>query len=51
MHVQQNIKKKKILQMYVVQFRWLLAIGHEIHLLPASKQSTNLFYIYMKLYL
>jgi hypothetical protein len=34
-------------QIYVIQFRWLLASGHKMeqqfHLLPARKQSTNLY--------
>ena len=40
-------------QVYVIQFSWLFASGHEMeryfHLVPASKESTNLYYIYLML--
>ena len=43
------------LHKYVIAVRWLVNIGHEMerdfHLVPASKQSTNLYDIYLKLYL
>jgi len=36
---------------YVIQVSWLLANGHEmeLHLVPASKYSTNLYDIYLML--
>jgi len=37
-------------QIYVIQVSWLLVSGPEFHLLPASKQSTNLYDIYLMLY-
>jgi len=41
-------------QVYVIQVLWLLASGNEMelkfHLVPASKQSTNLYDIYLTLY-
>jgi len=41
-------------QVYVIEVRWLLASGHEMklqfHLVPASKLSTNLYDIYLMLY-
>jgi len=38
-------------QVYVIQVCWLLASRHEmdLHLVPASKQSTNLYDIYLML--
>jgi len=38
-------------QVYVIQVSWLLASGHkmEFHLVPGSKQSTNLYDIYLML--
>jgi hypothetical protein len=40
-------------QVYVIQISWLLASGHEMelqfHLVPASKQSSNLYDIYLML--
>jgi hypothetical protein len=38
-------------QAYVIQVSWLLSSGHkmELHLMPASKQSTNLHDIYLML--
>ena len=41
-------------EVYVIEVSWLLASGHEMkisfHLVPASKQSTNLYDIYLMLY-
>jgi len=38
-------------QVYVIQVLWLLANGNEMeHLFPTSKQSTNLYDIYLILY-
>jgi hypothetical protein len=38
-------------QVYVIQVRWMVASGHEIfHLVPASNKSTNLYDIYLMLY-
>jgi hypothetical protein len=41
-------------QVYVIEFLWLLASGNEMelrfHLIPASKQSQNLYDIYLMLY-
>jgi len=39
-------------KVYVIQVSWLLASGHkmELYLVPSSKQSTNLYDIYMMLY-
>jgi len=40
-------------QVYVIQVSWLLASGHvmelEFHVVPASKQSTNLYDVYLML--
>ena len=40
-------------QVYVIEVRWLFASGHlmelQFHLVPASKQSTNLYDIYLML--
>ena len=42
------------IQVYVIHIRWLLASGHEMeqefHLVPAGKQSTNVYDTYLKLY-
>jgi len=38
-------------QVYVLQVLWLPASGHEMELVPASEQSTNLYDIYLKLYI
>jgi len=41
-------------QVYVIQVLWLLASGNEMemefHLVPASKQSANLYDVYLMLY-
>ena len=38
-------------QVYVIQVLWLLASGNEMeHIVPASKQAQNLYYIYLMLY-
>ena len=37
-------------QVYVIQVLWLLASWQEMDLVPASKKSTNLYDIYLMLY-